>query len=172
MDATPSRKEQIIDAAVTLFASQGYYKTTTAHVAGAVGVTQPYVFHFFKSKEQLFIAVLERAVSRLQEAFRAVDAPKELILDTMGQQFNRLIESHRDEMLVTMQSFTTSEPAIRDAVRTQFSHIYEIVKDRLERAGVNNSAANASMFIGSGMMVTLSEVLDLPELLPKSKKPL
>lgn len=45
--ADRNRKEQIIDKAVGLFAELGYYKTTTAMVAKAVGVTQPYVFHFF-----------------------------------------------------------------------------------------------------------------------------
>jgi AcrR family transcriptional regulator len=72
-----SRKEQIMHHAAALFASQGFYKTTTAHVAEAVGVTQPYVFHFFKTKEQLYIAVLDRAFHRMQHAFASVQAPPE-----------------------------------------------------------------------------------------------
>ncbi|WP_429876946.1 TetR/AcrR family transcriptional regulator [Fictibacillus sp. NRS-1165] len=45
-----NRKEQIIDKAVGLFAELGYYKTTTAMVAKAVGVTHM-CFTFFKIKK-------------------------------------------------------------------------------------------------------------------------
>jgi AcrR family transcriptional regulator len=38
-DASVKRKEQILDAAASLFANSGYYKTTTADVARTVGVT-------------------------------------------------------------------------------------------------------------------------------------
>ena len=38
-DASVKRKEQILDAAASLFANSGYYKTTSADVARTVGVT-------------------------------------------------------------------------------------------------------------------------------------
>ncbi|MFC6604185.1 TetR/AcrR family transcriptional regulator [Ectobacillus funiculus] len=78
------RKEQIIDKAVGIFAELGYYKATTAQVAKAVGVTQPYVFHFFKNKEELFKAVIDRAITRIYETFTQVEAPSDRLMETMG----------------------------------------------------------------------------------------
>lgn len=45
------KKEIIIENAVGVFAERGYYKATTAMVAKAAGVTQPYVFHFLKTRK-------------------------------------------------------------------------------------------------------------------------
>ncbi|GAV10628.1 TetR/AcrR family transcriptional regulator [Paenibacillus sp. NAIST15-1] len=169
-DPSLSRKDQIIDAAVASFAEHGFYKTTTAKIAKSAGVTQPYVFHFFKSKEELFIAVLDRATEKIEEAFSSVDAPPEQFVETMGRAFGKLIETHRDEMLVTMQAFTTSEPAIRNSVRDHFTAIHQTVIRRFEQAGIPNAKFAASMFIGSGLIITMSEVLEAPNLSPWPSK--
>ncbi|CAM3956445.1 TetR/AcrR family transcriptional regulator [Cohnella lubricantis] len=161
---SPNRKDQILDAAATLFATNGYYKTTTAMVAAEVGVTQPYVFHFFKSKEELYLAVLDRATGRLVEAFQGVEAPPEELAHRMGNAFNVLMETHRDEILLCMQSFTTPEADVRAHVRGQFERILELIVKRFENAGLPNPKLLANQFIAYGMIISLSEVLDLPEL--------
>ena len=161
---TPNRKDQILDAAAALFATNGYYKTTTALVAAEVGVTQPYVFHFFKTKEELYLAVLDRALGRLTEAFRAVEAPAEELPERMGKAFNVLMKTHRDEILLCMQSYTTPEADVRAYVREQFARIHEFVATRFENAGLPNPKTLATQFIACGMVVSMSEVLDLPQL--------
>ncbi len=160
------KKKQIIDAAIQLFATQGYYKTTTADVARVVGVTQPYIFHFFQTKEELFLAVLDRAVNLINRTFANVKAPPEQLADAMGRSFNDLLTSDRDEVLLSMQAFTTPEVAIRDHVRGHFQMIYQTVSERFEQAGVVNHSYQASMFLATGLIISLSEVLDIPELLP------
>jgi len=155
-----------MDSAAALFASQGFYKTTTAHVAEAVGVTQPYVFHFFKSKEQLYLAVLEKAFDRMMNQFFAVNAPPEHLSMEMGRQFSVLLESHRNEILLLMQSFTTPEPAVREFAKEKYSMIYDRLLERFTKAQVPDPHWEASAFIASGLVVTLSEVLEMPKLSP------
>ncbi|MFC5405092.1 TetR/AcrR family transcriptional regulator [Cohnella soli] len=162
--AVANRKEQILNSAASLFASQGYYKTTTAHVAEAVGVTQPYVFHFFKTKEQLYLAVLDRAFHRTREAFSTVEAPADQLAHRMGEAFNALLATHRNEILLMMQAYSTPEPAVREFARTCFSDIYDRVKERFEKAGVPQAGREASSFISCGLIISLSEVLEMPKL--------
>ncbi|MBM7568578.1 TetR/AcrR family transcriptional regulator [Paenibacillus sacheonensis] len=170
-DASLSRKEQILDAAAALFAEKGYYKTTTAEVARSVGVTQPYVFHFFTSKESLYLAVLERAHLRILDAFTTVNAPPEQLAERMGKAFVELLLSHRDEILLVMMSYTTPEPAVRARTRQEFDIIYERVKLRFEQAGLPDAADKASVFIGHGLLIAMSETLDLPHLCRWRDKP-
>ncbi|WP_438448754.1 TetR/AcrR family transcriptional regulator [Gorillibacterium sp. sgz5001074] len=165
-DNQMSRRQQIIDAAITLFSTQGFYKTTTAHVAKSVGVTQPYVFHFFKSKEELYLAVLEQASSRIRSVFSTVQAPPDKLFEAMGHGFNNLLLTHRDEMLLVMQSYTTPEPVIRDQVRAQFALVYDMVVKRLTEANHPQPSYYASLFFGCGLIITMSEVLELPKLSP------
>lgn len=165
-DTATNRKEQFLQAAASLFADQGYYKTTTADIANAVGVTQPYVFHFFKSKEVLYLAVLEQAFQQIYQTFSSVEAPSELLVETMGKAFIRLLHEHRNEILLVMTSFTVPEPAIRDYARQKFDDIYERVKSRFEQAGFQDAGVKASAFVAKGLSITLSEILQLPKLLP------
>lgn len=165
-EAASNRKDQIMHSAAQLFAAQGYYKTTTAHVAEAVGVTQPYVFHFFKTKEHIYLAVLEHAFERLRHAFALVEASPEELTERMGSRFAELLETHRNEMLLLMQCFTTPEPAVREFSREKYALIYHTIKERYEKAGVPRPSYEASMFISCGLIIALSEVLEMPELSP------
>jgi AcrR family transcriptional regulator len=158
------KKELIIERAVSLFATNGYYKTTTAQVAKAAGVTQPYVFHFFKNKEELFQAVLERATDRLFEVFEGVQAPAEHLHLAMGEAFIRLMHTNRDEILMVMQSPSINEPAIRQYVRDRFDYIQMSLTSKFERVGHPNAKAATENFLASGLLITLSEVLTLPSL--------
>lgn len=165
-DQQQNRRQQIIEAAISLFSTQGFYKTTTAHVAKAVGVTQPYVFHFFKSKEELYLAVMEQAALRIRSVFSSVQAPPEKLFEALGQGFNELLAAHRDEMLLVMQSYTTPEPVIREKVQAYYAEIYETVLKRLTEAGYPNPGYHASMFFGCGLVISMSQLLDLPQLSP------
>lgn len=160
-----NRKEQIIDKAVGVFAEQGYYKATTALVAKAAGVTQPYVFHFFASKEELFKAVVDRAVNRIYETFSGIKAPADRLEETMGMAFVSIMNVHRDEILLVMQAYTIAEPVIREHVRDKFQIIHKVITAKFLEAHMPNADAAASQFIGTGLLITLSEVLDLPQLL-------
>lgn len=158
------RKEQIIDKAVGIFAEKGYYKATTGLVAKAAGVTQPYVFHFFKNKEELFNAVIDRAVSRIYETFTQVEAPADRLMETMGKAFVQIMHAHRDEIVMVMQAHAISEPAIREHVKEKFRIIHEAIIAKFDRAGIPNVEAAASQFISMGLLITVSEVLDLPQI--------
>lgn len=58
--ATPSTREQILDAAEDLFAAHGYQATTIKQVAGRVGIQGPAIYKHFANKRALFEEVLER----------------------------------------------------------------------------------------------------------------
>ncbi|MDG0794774.1 TetR/AcrR family transcriptional regulator [Cohnella ginsengisoli] len=164
--STATRKEQILDAAAELFALQGFYKTTTALVAKSVGVTQPYVFHFFRTKEELFLAVLDRGYRRLVHAFSAVESPPEELVHRMGGAFEALLVTHRNEILLVMQAYAIPEPAIREEVKAKFDEIHRMVGSRFAQAGIPNASGEAGMFIGTGLLIALSQILELPRLLP------
>ncbi|RXZ80315.1 TetR/AcrR family transcriptional regulator [Paenibacillaceae bacterium] len=159
------RKEQIIDKAIELFSEKGYYKTTSGQVAQAVGVTQPYVYYFFKNKEELFKAVIDKAVQRLYESFSTfAEAPADLIIDQMGEAFDEILQNNRQEILLIMLSQSISEPEIRQHVREKYRFMHEEITKIIRQSGIADPEIEAAQFIGMGLMITTAEVLDLPQL--------
>ncbi|WP_238322983.1 TetR/AcrR family transcriptional regulator [Gorillibacterium massiliense] len=165
-DVAANRKEQIIDTAAALFAENGYYKTTTAQVANAIGVTQPYVFHFFRSKEELYLAVLRRASERVLHTFSALEAPADKLVEALGDAFSGLLATNRNEILLVMMAYTTPEPAVRELVKDEFDAVFERVKTRFSDAGFLNPGYMAGNFIAIGLLISMSETLNMPKLLP------
>ncbi|MFD1706441.1 TetR/AcrR family transcriptional regulator [Siminovitchia sediminis] len=163
--AKEDKKEMIIENAVKIFAEMGYYKTTTGMVAKATGVTQPYVFHFFKNKEELFKTVIDRAFSRLYHTFSKVDAPADQLIETMGRAFSEIIKTHREEILLVMQAHSIAEEGIREYVRHLHKTMFETLTQKFEKAGIPKAKKTAAHFIGTGLLITVAEVLDLPEMI-------
>ncbi|MCF6411409.1 TetR/AcrR family transcriptional regulator [Pseudalkalibacillus salsuginis] len=164
------KRERIIENAMNIFAEKGYHKTTTAMVAKASGVTQPYVFHFFSNKEELFKVVIDRAFSRIYDTFSEVDAPSDQLIPTMGRAFFEIMQTNRDEVLMVMQAYTISDEGIREHVRKMYNKIFESLTLKMDLAEIPNPKESAADFIGTGLLITLAEVLDMPELLEAKNK--
>ena len=73
--AAPNRREMILTEAAKLFFEHGFAGTGIDEIGAAVGVTGPAFYRHFSSKQDLLVALVERAVGRLQDvADRAVEA--------------------------------------------------------------------------------------------------
>jgi AcrR family transcriptional regulator len=62
-----NRRGVILDAATHLFSREGYGRVTTKQLAESSGVTEPALYRHFKSKEDIYDAVLEGIGERLQQ---------------------------------------------------------------------------------------------------------
>src|SRR2546428_11791271 len=84
------RRDRIVDVAMRHFAEHGYRATRVEDIATEVGVAKGTVFLDFGSKEELFLAAYQRAVSMLPAW---LDAPPEIVLAgvwaTLGRRLAR-----------------------------------------------------------------------------------
>ncbi|HEX7537399.1 MAG TPA: TetR/AcrR family transcriptional regulator [Dermatophilaceae bacterium] len=143
------RREQILKAALTVFADGGYAGTTTDQVAREAGVSQPYVVRLFGGKKQLFAEVYSRASRRVIAALDAVvpgpDAKRE-----MGQAYVGLL-ADRDLLLLLMHGFAAgSEPEIGRLARWTLSEVFRLY---LERTG--EGPDEARIFVAHGMLINV-----------------
>src|SRR6266487_2689388 len=60
-----ARCEQVIAAAIHLFAHKGFQGTKTKEIAEAAGINEALIFRDFQSKEKLYCAILEYASSHI-----------------------------------------------------------------------------------------------------------
>ena len=77
-NVTPLRRtsERILDAALHSFAGRGYDATSLDALAAGIGVRKQTILHYFRSKDGLLDAVLERAANELgDEIDRALETP-------------------------------------------------------------------------------------------------
>lgn len=61
-----TRREEIINSALRLILKYGFHNTTLDQVAAEARVSKGLVSYYFPKKEELFLAVLEKMISRLR----------------------------------------------------------------------------------------------------------
>ena len=92
------RRNQLIDTALALFAEKGLDATTVKDVAEAAGVAQGLIYHYFRSKEELFYAVIERdnPLPQVRELMAAISCrPAVEALPELATQAYALMQSKR-----------------------------------------------------------------------------
>src|SRR5947209_8522315 len=73
-DADRSRRA-ILDAAETLFAERGFDTVSLQEIGDAAGLSRGTPSYFFGTKQDLYVAVLERVFADREEATRRAFAP-------------------------------------------------------------------------------------------------
>jgi AcrR family transcriptional regulator len=61
------RRRQLLDAGAMLFAQHAYEEISMRQIAAAAGVSKPLLYHYFPSKNELFMAAVTEAASELRE---------------------------------------------------------------------------------------------------------
>ncbi len=67
-----SRRQEILDIAVELFATRGYHGISMDDIGGAAGVTGPALYHHFAGKEAMLAAALTPVSQQLLAGARAI----------------------------------------------------------------------------------------------------
>ncbi len=77
------KRERILQSALSVFARKGFYNSKVSEIASAAGVADGTIYLYFKSKEELFLATLERELASWFDALAlelvstaALDAPR------------------------------------------------------------------------------------------------
>ena len=68
-----AKRAVIVSAAARQFANQGYERTTTAAVCAEAGISSGTFFHYFPSKLEVLVAVLESGCDDLRERLEVIE---------------------------------------------------------------------------------------------------
>ncbi|HMS63182.1 MAG TPA: TetR/AcrR family transcriptional regulator [Solirubrobacteraceae bacterium] len=132
LQTAEDRREDVMRAAMREFARRGYYGTPTTDVARGAGISQAYLFRLFPTKEELFVACVERTYRTVHDEFVKVSAPhagdQEAVMTAMGDRYNELLQTS-DVLLCQLHGYAACrEPAIRTAVREGYQQLVELVQ--------------------------------------------
>jgi AcrR family transcriptional regulator len=155
------RREQVVAAAIVEFAQQGYQAASTAAIARRAGISQPYIYALFPSKQDVFIAVHDEVTGRIRRAFTEAasrgSSPAER-LDRMGEVYPELI-ADRDALRAQLHTYATGDPIIQAHAARAYRDLYNEVI-RLSGA----TPAEVSLFFACGMLANVTIALGLDDI--------
>jgi AcrR family transcriptional regulator len=166
----PQRREQLIAVATKLFAKHGYDATTTASIAEAAGVTEPILYRHFKSKQDLFVAIVratsEQTLREWEERIASIADPVKRI-KAVAQAVPEHIRRLSDAYHVLHGALSTSQDKkVHAVLREHYAQIEDFFRKVVldgQKAGVfradldARSAAWQMILSGIGYaMITLN----------------
>jgi AcrR family transcriptional regulator len=77
-----ARRETIIDAAIALFSEKGFRRATIRDLSAAVGVSEPVVYEHFRTKRELYEAIMDRMADAAIEELNSLMAPHLSVQDS------------------------------------------------------------------------------------------
>lgn len=152
------KKEQIIAAAMILFAKKGFAKTSVADIAKEAGIGKGTTYEYFKGKEQLFFATFEWFVKYNEEAAKISLADLSLksaaakIKAFSQSVLNSLKESEEFYPLTLEFWAATASSEYRDKMKRVFKDLYKKIGDVLVsiiNEGVENNEFDHELDINS-----------------------
>lgn len=130
------REQQMLDAAVSVFAQRGFHAASMDEIAEVAGISKPMVYAYLGAKEDLFMACLHREATRLVEAVVAAvpfDAgPAEQLWNGL-RAFFTFVGTHRDGWTILYRRSKGREPFAGEWA-TMRGQMVEIVSALLARA--------------------------------------
>jgi AcrR family transcriptional regulator len=161
------RRVEIVEAAVTAFASGGLAGTSTDEIARIAGVSQPYLFRLFGTKRGLFLAAVARMFDRIEGAFEEAAARPDPdatppgidpVLYSVARVYHGLLRD-RSLLRLQLQAFAAcDDPEVRAYVRGRFSGLV------LRVAEVSGAApAELQGFFAEGMLMNVAAAMELTD---------
>ena len=136
------KHDQIIEAAVKVFAKKGFYNAKVSEIAREASVADGTIYLYFKNKDDILISLFEEKMQmlilRVEEAIAKVDDPLEKVRAFVAQH-RFMIEEHKHLAEVMQIELRQSSKFMRRYVPVKFLEYLDIVGKIIEdgkKAGV------------------------------------
>jgi AcrR family transcriptional regulator len=122
------KRESIVAAAVDLFYHQGYGQTTLDQVAQRLDVTKPFIYSYFKSKNEILAEICSRAIKLAHESLNRASSKQGSAgerLKAISRDFMEAVLRHQPHAVIYSREEKELEQADRDSInrlRREFDH--------------------------------------------------
>jgi len=123
------KKDLIADAALSCFLTTGYNGTSVDNIVKASGISKGGIYWHFKSKEEIFLYLLEKWLAENKKVFEGRLSPDEPATAKLGKFVELAVERARSPVLSLINEFVM---AVRD------ESVLSRLRDMVDRCSEEN----------------------------------
>lgn len=120
-------KEHILDACLVVFARHGYQGTSTAMLAQAASISKALIFHHFKSKKALYLAVLDRCYTKAKQDLQVDEMTAYGNFFEAKEKYSRkkleYFIKHPDLYKIFDEAFRTTPADIKEEIEQKYTEL-------------------------------------------------
>jgi TetR/AcrR family fatty acid metabolism transcriptional regulator len=136
-NATRDKRRLILDAAVRVFARQGFHACRVADIADEAGVAYGLVYHYFASKDEILDTLFLERWNVMLETIREVDAEAIPVREKLEAIASFIVDSYRhdpDLMKVIIVEVTRAANSFGQTHLGQIREAYELIGEIVAKA--------------------------------------
>jgi|SRR5579864_3698150 len=131
-DVSAARKNQILDAAMVVFARLGFHEARMDDIVQASGLSKGTLYWYFKSKEDIILAISQRLFStdieQLEEILGSEGTVEERLLELMRSRARGLQEmSEVVTILFEFYAAAVHQGEVRQLIKIYFQGFHELL---------------------------------------------
>jgi TetR/AcrR family transcriptional regulator, fatty acid metabolism regulator protein len=135
--AAPDKRRLILNAAVRVFARQGFHACRVSDIADEAGVAYGLVYHYFGSKDEILDTLFLERWNVMLELIREVDAQPLPVREKLGAIASFIVDSYRhdpDLMKVIIVEVTRAANSFGQTHLGQIREAYELIGEIVAKA--------------------------------------
>jgi TetR/AcrR family fatty acid metabolism transcriptional regulator len=135
--AVPDRRRAILDAAVRVFARQGFHACRVSDIADEAGVAYGLLYHYFPSKEEVLNTLFLERWGVMLEMIREVDRKPVPVREKLGAIASFIVDSYRhdpDLMKVIIVEVTRAANSFGQTHLGQIREAYRLIGEIVTKA--------------------------------------
>jgi TetR/AcrR family fatty acid metabolism transcriptional regulator len=140
----------ILEAAVKVFARQGFYQSTVAQIAREAGVADGTIYLYFKNKDDILVQFFNYRTKQVFDRFRAEVKKADNSLDKLRNLIRRhLTEFQRDrDMAVVYQVETHQNSRLAESQIREMSVMYQDLVSEIVELGQQEGSIRKDLYVG------------------------
>ena len=140
----------ILEAAVKVFARQGFYQSTVAQIAKEAGVADGTIYLYFKNKDDILVHFFSHRTKEVFDRFRAEVKKADNSLDKLRNLVRRhLAEFQRDrDMAVVYQVETHQNSRLAESQIREMSKMYQDLVSDIVELGQQDGSIRKDLYVG------------------------
>jgi AcrR family transcriptional regulator len=135
--AAPDKRRLILDAAVRVFARQGFHTCRVSDIADEAGVAYGLVYHYFDSKDEVLDTLFLERWNVMLELIRSVDAESIPVREKLAAIASFIVDSYQhdpDLMKVIIVEVTRAANSFGDTHIGTIREAYDLIGGMIAQA--------------------------------------
>jgi AcrR family transcriptional regulator len=156
----PERERQMLDVAGRSFAAHGFHAVSMDEIAERAGISKPMLYHYFGSKEGLYVAYIRQQGSALMARMRDATGPDAAPLERLWagtMAFLGYVDEHRPGWALLYREAGNQGGPLAEEIVELRARIAAIVRRLFITVAADDAsgtgAALAHAFVGAGESV-------------------
>lgn len=151
MSRADEQRARVLAAAVAVFSRRGYRAASMNDVAAEVGLSKPTLYHYFRAKQEMLVAVYEAVLDESLTSARAIvatapstrEAVRRLVVDRV-----RYTCEHRDLLTICFHEESALPDDLAEPILERRREFERVVRDAVE-AHLRETGRELPMSVGT-----------------------